>query len=194
MTKLIFRGLATLLPISMTIYLTYWMLSAIENSFSKLIHSALGSNYIFPGIGILTTFVLVLTTGILMGFFPFKKLFSIIQTPFKNIPLIKSIYSAVEDLLLFFDQSKNKSNRGKVVKVFFPEKKLFMMGLLTCEHPEQIKGLEKEDGYVSVYIPVSYQIGGYTIFVEKENVFTVDMKVEDLMKSSITAWMRNSAS
>ena len=193
MTKLIFRGLGALLPVTVTLYFTYWALLTIETSISKLIKLLFGNQLTFPGIGLLSTFLLILTTGVLMSFFPFKKLVATLQVPFKNIPLIKSIYSAIEDLLSFFDKEKSNSGKGKVVKVYFPDKKIFMMGLLTCEAPEKINGLSDVSGHVGVYIPVSYQIGGYTIFVEKENVFNVDMKVEELMKSSITAWMKNSS-
>ena len=61
------------------------------------------------------------------------------------------------------------------------------IGFLTNEDV-RLPGLE---GRVAVYMPMSYQIGGYTAFVPKSWVREVDLGVEEAMRSALTAWMPN---
>ena len=77
----------------------------------------------------------------------------------------------------FFDKNKDK-DQGRVVKVSLGENsKLSLMGLLTSTNPKI--GTSDQDKVYAVYVPVSYQIGGYTIFVSPEQVEYVDISVED---------------
>ena len=183
-----FRGLAAILPISGTIYLIYLLFISIENVGNKTLSGLFGPKASIPGLGILLTFFVIYVTGLMLGLVPFQKLLSKIQAPFRNIPLIKSIYSALEDLLQFFDKSKDK-DQGRVVRVSMGKESNFsLMGLLTSTNPHVGSGATNQ--VFAVYIPVSYQIGGYTIFVSPEQVEYVDMSVEDLMKSALTAWIK----
>lgn len=40
---------------------------------------------------------------------------------------------------------------------------------------------------VAVYLPLSYQIGGYTLLVPRSAVKPVDMSLEDAMRFTLTA-------
>ncbi len=180
-----FRGLAAILPITGTLYLIYWLVISIERASNGVILSILGPKASIPGLGIVLTFLVIYLTGLLLGLVPFQHLVNKIQAPFRNIPLVKSIYSALEDLLQFFDKSKD-NNQGRVVQVQVGgENGISLMGLLTSTS----SSITSESKY-AVYVPVSYQIGGYTIFVSPEQVTYVDMSVEDLMKSALTAWIK----
>lgn len=186
--NIFFRGLAAILPISGTIYLIYLLFISIENIGNTTLSAILGPRTSIPGLGILLTFCAIYLTGLLLGLVPFQKLLSKIQAPFRNIPLVKSIYSALEDLLQFFDKNKDK-DQGRVVKVNLGENsQLSLMGLLTSTNPKI--GSSDQDKLYAVYVPVSYQIGGYTIFVTHDQVEYVDISVEDLMKSALTAWIK----
>jgi len=185
--SIFFRGLAAILPITGTVYLIYWLIISIERGASTLLFALLGPKINIPGLGILLTFLIIYLTGLLLKLVPFQHLLSKIQAPFRNIPLIKSIYSALEDLLQFFDKSK-ENNQGRVVSVTIGDKNgLQLMGLLTNASP---KINFNNEHLLAVYIPVSYQIGGYTIFVKNDQITYIDMSVEDLMKSALTAWMK----
>ncbi len=40
---------------------------------------------------------------------------------------------------------------------------------------------------VAVYLPLSYQLGGYTVYLSKDRVKVIDMSVEDAMRRVLTA-------
>jgi uncharacterized membrane protein len=42
---------------------------------------------------------------------------------------------------------------------------------------------------VGVYLPMSYQIGGYTVFLPRSAIEPIDMSVEDAMRFTLTAGM-----
>jgi len=50
------------------------------------------------------------------------------------------------------------------------------------------KGIAEED-MVSVYLPMSYQIGGYTVYIPKKYVTAVDMTRKEAIKWTLTAGM-----
>ena len=61
---------------------------------------------------------------------------------------------------------------------------------------EQIGFLTREDfadlpdigeGKVAVYLPMSYQLGGFTLVIERSRVREIEMSVEDALRFSVTA-------
>jgi len=49
-------------------------------------------------------------------------------------------------------------------------------------------GIEKRDRSI-VYIPLSYQVGGLTIFIPNEWLTPIDMPVDTAMKNTLTGWI-----
>ena len=73
-----------------------------------------------------------------------------------------------------------------------PETEMKLIGLVTRENLVGIIPEENEEpleNMVSVYIPMSYMVGGYTIFVHEKSIKRIDMSVEEAMKNSLLAWL-----
>ena len=67
-----------------------------------------------------------------------------------------------------------------------------LLGLITQEQPG--KFLPDDRDRIAVYLPMSYQIGGYTLFLPRDRVQEMpDMSVEDLMKLTLTAGIGTAA-
>ena len=183
------RGLFTLLPVSMCIYFLYWFFSWLEQVSKALVLNLLTDPEAYiPGMGITFGVMIIFGFGILMSSRRLELLFSLFELPFKNVPIIKSIYSALKDLTGFFSPGKERK-ASKVVSVKVPGQEIQLVGFLTRSDLKALpNGIESENR-VAVYLPMSYQIGGYTIFVPEEWVQDVDMSIEDAMKSALTAWL-----
>jgi uncharacterized membrane protein len=52
------------------------------------------------------------------------------------------------------------------------------------------EGIGRE-GEIAVYLPMSYQIGGYTLFMPRAQAVAVDMSREDAMKFILTAGLKS---
>jgi hypothetical protein len=104
-----------------------------------------------------------------------------------RIPLVKTVYGAVRDLLGFFSQPGSDRAVSKVVIVTFGTSDMRAVGLLTRERFEDLpQGLGGE-GYVVVFFPYSYQVGGLTMIVPRQSVQSLDMRLEDAMRFIVTA-------
>ena len=63
-----------------------------------------------------------------------------------------------------------------------------MAGFFTREVVKEIPADSTQDKLVAVYLPLSYQIGGYTLIYEhRSHVQTIDMPVKDAMQMALTA-------
>lgn len=81
--------------------------------------------------------------------------------------------------------SKGKENQ-RVVLVPLPGLGVKTLGLVTREELEEINNQE----LITVYIPLSYMLGGLTVLVPKDSVEKVDMPVDQALKLAVTAWIK----
>lgn len=161
----------------------------MESFFDSYLFKALPSAVRVPGLGVLSGFLVIFGIGLLLSTPFFANIHKIILKPIRNIPLVKSVFGAVEDLMSYFAPS-DESDSSKVVKVLLPGQAFELVGLLTQDQLDKIDGISFSKDKVAVFIPMSYALGGYTIFVPKDCLVITDMKVEQAMKLALTSWMK----
>lgn len=185
--KTFFRGLIGILPLTLTVYFIVWFFNFLDNIFKNIIYKIIPFNKYIPGFSILVGVVCIFAFGVLLKSDFFKQFFQAIQKPLKKFPLIKTIYAAIEDLMFFFNNDGEHKNQIVLIK----NEKLGgqMIGLLTRENLQKINSCF-EDDLVAVYLPMSYAFGGYTVFVNKNDITFTDLKVESAMKSAVTGWVK----
>jgi len=182
---LFLQGLIAILPIALTLYLIYWLATSAESVLGQAIRFVIKDHY-RPGMGVLAGFVLTVGIGILLKMWVFRKLFSLGEAVLQKIPGIKSIYGSVRDLVGFFDASKQKEF-DKTVMVTVGDDDTRLMGLVTREDFGDLPEGIGDDQTVAVYLPMSYQLGGFTVMIPKTKIRPVDMKVDQAMKFVLTA-------
>lgn len=176
------RGLIAIAPIAITIAVLIWLLGFLEDLVSVPMKDLMGEYY-FPGLGILAALILIFFVGLIINNFLIQKIYSWGENLMTRIPLVKTLYGAVTDMMSFFN-SKDKKE-GRVVALEWQGCR--MLGLVTRENFE---GLPQEVGSgdeVAVYIPLSYQIGGFTIMMPKSMLKPVPISVEEGMRFVVTA-------
>jgi uncharacterized membrane protein len=181
----IFTGLITILPVIFTLYLFYWFIVSTESFLGDMIRLLLPNAQYWPGMGVLAGLSLVFIIGLLMHIYVVQRLFSKAEQLLYHTPLIKTIYRAFRDFFHFFSASKN-NDFEQVVAVKL-DNGMQLVGFITQQHSEQLpQGLNVE-GSVLVYLPLSYMIGGYTILVPKQSISALDMTMEEAMRFILTA-------
>ena len=180
-----FAGLATILPVLITAYLIYWLARSAEKSLGSLIRLVLPEGWYWPGMGIAAGIVLIFVIGLLMQAWGVKSLVAWVERIVLRIPFIKTVFGAVRDLIGFITQSKDSGLR-QVVTVKISDKNIQLIGFVTREDladlPKEIGGQDK----IAVYLPMSYQLGGYTIIVPRSAVKPVDMSLEEATRFVLT--------
>ena len=183
--NILFKGLAAVLPVGITIYLIYWLGVSIEKVLRPIILFAVPENYYWPGMGLVVGLVLLFFVGLAVNAWIVQRLIRIGERLLKQIPLVKSIYSALSDFMEYFTATRQQKDLKNVVLVTFNNVRL--IGFLTNEKVNEIPALANSEELVSVYLPMSYQIGGYTIYIPSSQIKRIDMSVEDAMRLVLTA-------
>ena len=75
-----------------------------------------------------------------------------------------------------------------------PGSDMRLMGFVTRDHFSDLPGGVANEGDVAVYLPMSYQIGGYTVFMPRSQITPVDMSRERAMRFVLTAGLRSKPS
>ena len=184
-TLFFLRGLLTVLPLGLTIYLLFLLLTASESIAKSIIAPLLGSFY-FPGIGLILTISAIVILGVLVSQPFLLKIFGLLELPFTNLPVIKSIYNSIKSFAEYFsNQSSSEEKQAVVIQI--PDSKIEMVGLVTRNDMMDLpEGFSKVDR-VGVYLPMSYMVGGYTIFVPRECIRPIKMNVEEVKRNSLIA-------
>ena len=187
LSRTFFTGLLAVLPIMVTLAVVMWLIGVADSFFGGVVRLFLPNTASWPGAGLLVSLVVIFVIGLLMQAVFFREFVKWTEEQLERVPLIKTVYSAVRDLTGFFSK-KSQSNFGQVVMLTVPNLPFKLLGFITVENLVAF-GLAKDQDTVAVYLPMSYQIGGYTIMVSREHLTVVDMSFEDAMRFLITAGM-----
>jgi uncharacterized membrane protein len=182
-SKILLTGFITLLPVILTVYLLYWLAVSSENVMGTALRWVLPNATYFPGLGMIAGLVVVFVVGLLMKAILIRQIFSFGEKILYQLPLIKTVYRAMRDLFDFF--TPKEEGLGEVVAVTYNGTE--MIGFVTQTDqkklPESFRGQDK----VLVYLPMSYMIGGFTVFISREHVRPVNMSMEEAMRFALTA-------
>ena len=190
-TSIFLTGLLAILPILVTISLVMWLIGAAESVLGGVLSVLLPGNAYRPGMGLIVAIGLIFFSGLAMQGLVTRQVLIWLDNNLNRIPLIKTIYGAVRDLTdLVSNQGGQKL--GRVVMVQWPDQPIRLVGFVTIEDLSRFDIASDED-CVAVYLPMSYQIGGYTIFVPRKLLTPLDMSLEDAMRFVITAGVSRSA-
>ena len=182
-----FRGLLTALPIGLTLYFLYVFWAWSEKLSTLWIKPWVGEAYL-PGMGLLIGFLAVFILGYLISHRLILRLISMIEFPFTNIPVVKSIYSSLKNFADYFNPDEENTNQQAVI-LKSPNLELEMVGLLTKQSVESLPNGFGDNDRVAVFLPMGYNVGGYTVFVPRDWIRPVDMSAEEVMRNSLFAWM-----
>ncbi|MFP5411034.1 MAG: DUF502 domain-containing protein [Gammaproteobacteria bacterium] len=183
-----FRGLLTALPLGLTVYLLYLFLSWSESLAIRLIRPFIGEYY-FPGLGLALGISGIFLLGVLVSQRWVGRLLTLVELPFTNLPVVKSIYSSLKSFADYFSPQQTQHSGQTVVILRLPDQPLELVGLVTRSSVEGLPDGFLPGDRVAVYLPMGYMIGGYTVFVPRDWVQPIDMSVEEAMRASLFAWM-----
>jgi len=185
--RVFLTGLLTVLPVIGTLYFALWVLSVLEKFFGKQVLLVIPDDWYHTGMGLVVAVVFVFLVGLLMHAILFRRVFGWAEKMLLEIPLVRSVYGALRDLLGLFAQHKEPSLQ--VVSLDLPGN-LRLLGFVTrSDFSDAPPGIARADE-VAVYLPMSYQIGGYTIYLPRSKVVETDLTVEQAMRIVLTGGVR----
>ncbi len=177
-------GLVTLVPVAATLYFLYWLAITTESLLGRAVRMVLPEQYYIPGTGVAVSLLLVFAVGLLMKSWLVRMVFSWWEGILYRIPLIKSVYGSIRDLLSFISGGK-ESESQQVVTVSL-DNGLRVIGFITRDSLEDLPAGAGANEDIVVYIPLGYMIGGHTVLVSRSRVQPIDLPKEDAMRFVLT--------
>ena len=178
-------GVVVLIPIGITVYLTFFFINVSSKILPKEINPNYYLPYNIPGLEILISVVLITIIGWLSLSFIGKRLFEILENILNKIPILRTIYSAVGQLIETFAQSK--SNKKNVVLIEYPRKGVWAVGFATKENKGEIRNKVNED-LINVFVPTTPNpTSGFLLMFQKKEVIYLDLSFEEASKFIVSA-------
>ena len=187
--RIFLTGVLTVLPVLATVYLLIWLFTTAESFLGKPLQWLIPEGFYSAGMGLVAGVLVIFVVGVLMRAYIVRRLFQITEKILLQLPLIKTIYAALRDFFGLFAGQEDQAAL-QVVTVSIPGSDMRLMGFVTREQFSDMPAGLGADGDVAVYLPMSYQIGGYTVFMPRSRITPVDMSREQAMRFVLTAGLQ----
>ena len=185
-SRTFFKGLIAIIPITLTVYLLFWLASTAELALGKIFTFFFPESWYIKGMGFVLGLVVVFFFGGFLESQTFRRLFQRFEELVIQIPFVKSIYTAIRDFSSLFS-SERKGQFKQVVLVKTAPGNSQQIGFITVSDYEETSHSFIAEDQIAVFMPFSYQLGGYTVIMSRENVVEIDISVEDALRFIATA-------
>ena len=184
-----FAGVVVLIPLGITLYFTLFLVSIS----SKILPKELNPNnylpYEIPGVEIVISIILITGIGWLSLSFIGRKLLEIFNNILKKIPILRTIYSAIEQMTETF--TKKEGGQKNVVLVEYPRKGSWAVGFATKDNSGEISDKIKKN-LVNVFVPTTPNpTSGFLLMFPKDEIIYLDMTFEQASKFIVSAGTSN---
>jgi len=168
------RGLLIVAPVAATGWLVYVTFTAIDGWLQL---ERLVSGRVFPGAGFVLTFAAITLVGFMARVIGLRWFFGQLDEWLARVPLVKILYTAIRDLTQAFVGERKRFDRPVAVTLT-GDPNLLVLGFLTRDKLEDL-GLP---GFVSVYVPQSYNFAGQLLVVAHDRIRPLDAGSTQTMK------------
>ena len=190
MQRYFVAGLATLLPVAVTLYLLAFVFKFADGLLGRYINRYWLRTYGYeiPGLGLVMTVLLILAVGMLSSYLFGQVLLRNLEGWFSRLPVIRRVYPSVKQMAGFlFAKEKQQAAFRRVVMVQYPRPGCYSLAFVTNESagPSPQGGLLAQTGkpMLTLLIPTPPSPwSGPLIFVPKEETIPLDISIEDTFK------------
>lgn len=175
-------GFFVTVPAIATAWLLYAFWDAIDEFFSPGFQHVFGRR--IPGLGFLTAVVIIFMMGTIARNVVGRRILARIERLFEHVPIFRSIYPSVKQLLESFSPQQRNSFKA-VVLAEHPRKGEYVFGFVTSEL--LLEGVEGKRAMVTVFVPTNNLYLGDVIVVAKEETLPTGLTVEEGIRIILSA-------
>ncbi len=187
LTRALLTGLTLLLPVVLSLQVALWLITTLEGWLKSLWEIALPEQWYIPGLGALALVLLATGIGLSTRMWLLGRLWKMPGKLLERVPVISYIYNTIKD---FVDMMGGKNfSEQSVVWVTLPQGQGRLLGIITKRGADKDSRLAQliGDDELAVYLPMSYQAGGYMIIVKETQVERIDMEPGDALRLIMSA-------
>ncbi|MBV8802074.1 MAG: DUF502 domain-containing protein [Gammaproteobacteria bacterium] len=182
-------GLLIWLPIWITILAFKFLVDILGSIFVLLPKSVQPDHLIgfhIPGFGVIMTLLVIFLTGLVVTNFLGKKLVIYWDAMIGRIPLVRSIYMSVKQVLETLFMPGGQSFR-KVLLVEYPRQGMWSLAFQTGDFMHEVDKTLDHGGMVTLFIPTTPNpTSGFILMVPRKDVIEMEMSVEQALKFVIS--------
>ena len=185
------KGFVTVIPLVITLYLIFWIVVSAETLVYSIFKIVLTDRLYVPGMGLAAAVVILYMLGLLWEKQAVvRKLSDFAERQVKRIPVFQSFYVSIKNLMDFFTAVKEEDGALRKVVLVNLTDVIRVIGFVTGDAEDHL-GFSPEDGekILAVYLQLSYQMGGYLIYLPQSRVTPIDMGFEEATQLLLTAGM-----
>jgi uncharacterized membrane protein len=180
-------GFFVTVPLVISVGAFVWIFRAVDGFVGPYYSAWIGRDV--PGLGILTTALVVLLVGVLATNVIGKRLLQRAESYLLRVPVFRTIYAPVKQLVVAFSPD-NEYGFKQVVMIDDPGRG-FVLGFLTKEFTVD-KG-QGPEALIAVYVPTNHLYLGDVIIYPRDRVSFPDITVEQAIRIFLTGGMAMSA-
>jgi uncharacterized membrane protein len=175
-------GFFVTVPAIATSWLLYVFWDAIDSFFSPGYARIFGRR--IPGLGFLTAVLVILVMGAIATNVVGRRILARAERLLTRVPIFRSIYPTVKELLASFSPEKRGSFK-EVVLAEHPRKGTFAFGFVTSEL--LLEGPEGKRQMVTVFVPTNNLYLGDVIVVPRDEAISTGLSVEEGIRVILSA-------
>jgi uncharacterized membrane protein len=189
MKRYLVAGLLVWLPLGVTVMVVKLLVDLMDKSL-LLLPRAYQPDQLFgihiPGLGVILSVVIVLGTGVIVANLFGRKMVVLWEAFLARIPLIRSIYSSVKQIVETLFSAKGQAFK-RVLLVEYPRKRMWTLAFQSSADVGEAQFKTGEE-VVNVFIPTTPNpTSGFFIMLPQSDVVNLDMSVDEGLRMIISA-------
>lgn len=170
-------GLIFLAPAYITISAVIWMLDHLDRPAREALHRWTG--YSIPGTGVILTILLILLAGAIASNIATRGFVRYFELLLDRIPLVRTLYSGVKQLIAPFGDESGSSTFSSVVIVEYPSQGIYSLGFLIKSHAATTEAGVRLS---AVLVPTNHLHLGNVVLARPDQIHAVQLSAEEGLK------------
>ena len=190
-----FAGVLVTTPLAATFIVAWWFIGVVDDYIVPLIPAGwnpdhylketVGLEIGLPGLGLVVLVIAITLIGALTAGFVGRMIINIGERILARMPVIRSVYSAIKQILETILQQQSGAFRQAVL-VEYPRRGIWAVGFITGTTEGEVQNLVEQE-VVNVFLPTTPNpTSGFLLFVPRKDVVVLEMSVEEAVKMVIS--------
>lgn len=188
MKRYLIAGLLVWVPLGVTVMVINLLVGIMDKTLLWLPEAYRPDTLLgfhIPGLGVVLSAIIVMGTGVVVANLFGRKLVQIWENLLARIPLVRSIYASVKQILETVFSSGQAFR--KVLLIEYPRKGLWTLAFQSSSTQGEAQAKTAEE-VINVFIPTTPNpTSGFFIMVPRTDVVELEMSVDDGLKMIISA-------
>ena len=186
--------LLTGILVSAPVFITFWIVFSLVKLFDQLVTPLIPiylnpNTYLprdIPGLGLIVLIIFLVFVGAITANFFGSWILKKTDTFISKIPLIKTFYKTIKQILETILKTNSQAFRDAVL-VEYPRKGAWVIGFTTGEVKGEVKKKLKNN-LVNVFIPTTPNpTSGFLLMIPKNDLKYLDVSVDEAIKTIVSA-------